>query len=351
MIPYQKSFYALVGLLICLFGCRRRKINEAYAAQQVKKALSLTGRVSAQILSGGYSGTPIFVVTDAKNIQYVIRFLEHTVVAKREREIIGLKHASDQGYGPHIYFIAPENSYVIMQCIEHQKIPAKLRESVELYQMLAHVLQKIHQGPALPIPNKTIFQRVYKTLNDISEYKDVLPLEKIENLIKIIEKVLALHMTLAPCHNDLNPNNLLFLGNEFKVIDFESIGQQDPYFDVATVSIFFCFVAQTEDVLFKTYFGHEPTDQEKAKLFFMKQLVRMHYALAFFKLGEKSLVKYNELPNLSHVQFVQQLSSTNNESFGDAQYAVQFGKILLNQAFVDLDSPKFEQAICALQKL
>ena len=203
-----------------------QKIDESFAAQQVQNALSLSGIISAKQLSGGYSGMPIFKVKATGGLTYVIRFLERKSLQDREQEILGLKHASNFDYGPHLYFIADENAFIIMEYIDNQKITLELRQSDKLYTMLAQLLRKMHNAPAFTWSAENYFEIIYercKILSDKKSAQTLIPLEKIKNDVQIIEKTLKPYATVAPCHNDLNPNNLLFAGNKFIAIDFESV--------------------------------------------------------------------------------------------------------------------------------
>jgi aminoglycoside phosphotransferase (APT) family kinase protein len=44
---------------------------------------------------------------------------------------------------------------------------------------------------------------------------------------------------LSPCHNDVNPTNMVFDGERLLLLDWDSVGLNDPLFDVATIAMFF----------------------------------------------------------------------------------------------------------------
>ena len=55
------------------------------------------------------------------------------------------------------------------------------------------------------------------------------------------------------CHNDLNPNNILF-SEDIKLIDWEYAGVNDRYFDLASVCVEFRLSAEMQEVFLEAYF-------------------------------------------------------------------------------------------------
>ena len=104
---YKKNSSKLLLLIILMLcSCGKQRIDEKYAAALVKNKLSLTGSVSAEKLAGGFSRAQLFTVT-ADSKKYVVRFLTHKSSEERSREIDFLQRASQEGYGPHVYFADP----------------------------------------------------------------------------------------------------------------------------------------------------------------------------------------------------------------------------------------------------
>ena len=49
------------------------------------------------------------------------------------------------------------------------------------------------------------------------------------------------------------------------MIDYEDASQGDPYFDLATLGIFYLFDETTTKIFLKSYFGRPPTRREEAR--------------------------------------------------------------------------------------
>ena len=110
--------------------------------------------------------------------------------------------------------------------------------------LLAQALQKVHSIKIEARPIK---------LHIKSKTKEVLQaLEVVESYKK--EYVL--------CHNDLNPQNILFFKN-VKFIDWEYAGVNDRYFDVACVCVEYGLDAKMQGLFLDFYFEKEKLHEEK----------------------------------------------------------------------------------------
>ena len=272
----------VVPLLFFAFTyCVANPIDEEYAGTLVQTTLAVSEPIVVEKLIGGLSGAQLYVVS-AGGKKYVVRFFDREKPDKWEREIANLKVASQGGYGQLSLFAEASQGVVIMEFLPAKQISSEQRQTEHLYVELARVLQKLHCGSHFQ-GSLDVFYRVHKELAKVEAVaKSGIPLDKIQRMLREIQRACALRAETAPCHNDLNPGNLIFLGQEFKIIDFETAAQADPYFDLSTVAIFYCMMNPVcERVLVTAYLNREPTPQEEARFYLMKQLVRINYALGF----------------------------------------------------------------------
>jgi len=296
----------LVSLPACTFfqkqkyetPVREPKKEALHAAMEVKKALSLKGLVFAKKLTGGHSGARLFVVTAGPK-KYVIRFLKNVSQEQKQKEIALASIASESGYGPHIYYADSKKGIVIMDYLKAKKISDQQRQSKQLYVALANILRKIHCGPPF-CQARSPFDKFRIKVERVAKYgvDAYIPLKKMEHIVSCIHKAFLPCLTFAPCHNDLHLFNLIFLENgEFKAIDFDNAGQSNPYYDIAVVALFYCVDPAHEKSLLSAYLGRKPFVHEKAKLFLMKQV-----ALLIFALGAlKSIIEKAPLYETVHV--------------------------------------------------
>jgi len=350
----MKQYITLpIAILAFFCACTTQKIDENYARNFVKKTLSLPEPVTAKILTGGFSGASLFTVT-ANGKKYVVRFFPHKTQKDRQKEIWCLNSASKGGYGPRVYFTDVDQGVIIMEYLQHQKITREQRMSPKLYRDLAHLLQKIHQGPQFA-ETINIFDRIeeYIQKNKIlaqEQQVGTIPLNKLLHILTAIRHACASHMTVAPCHNDLHPSNMIFLGNTIKVIDYETAAQSDPFFDVATVAIYNSFFnAKLEHTLFSTYLEREPTPEETAQLYLMKQAALISYAMSFLKMHPSMLYLYESLQTQPYEEFFNGVGK-GKINLEDQDAKVALAKIMIDSAIANSETHEFKDALLLLNK-
>ena len=327
---------------------QEKLMNEDYVSKLVKDKLSIKEKVTTEKLTGGFSDAQIFTATtDSK--KYVIRFLTDKSLKEKELEISALQIASQHNYGPHIYYADADKTVVIMEFLERKNISPEQRESESFYKSLAKILQKIHKGPNFEnLKNRNIFYQIGAVIKKLKQQKSQgIPIEKLENVISIIHETLKPHLTLAPCHNDLNSDNLIFLGDHFKAIDFEDASQTDPFYDIATVVNSYCHTPEYEQILLSTYLGQQPTEKEWAKLYLMKQVSWLAAPLWFLKINPKQLNQYEKLHVPSQIEFFKELT-TGKINLENPEHQLKYSKVYINYVISNVESQEFAQAIKVL---
>ncbi|MDR3646299.1 MAG: phosphotransferase [Candidatus Babeliales bacterium] len=337
--------YISIVLLFLLTSCGNL-IDEKYAANLVKNKLYIPGNVTASVLKGGLSDSKIFRVTsESKN--YVVRFLINKTLDERKIEIEALKRVSSSGYGPYIYYADIDKGVVIMEFLQNQNISEELRNSESLYILLANLLKNIHacHKTNLTDNNTKVFDDIYKDIQDLNNVSNQhIPLEKLLTITQIIQQAVTNHLTTALCHNDLNPNNILFLGNQFKAIDYEHAAQNEPYYDVATVAVFYCFRTSDEHLLLTRYLDKEPSAQAMSKLYLIEQLVWINYALAFLKMVPNILKQYQAVQVPSYWEIMEGIAE-GKINLEDPENKLKYAKVLINNVISNSQTTEFNNAI------
>lgn len=343
-------------MMLSFAGCFDKKdkklshIDEKYVAAVVKDELSLPGNVFAMDLKGGYSGAQLFAVT-SESKKYVARFISHKSQKGRDLEIHNLKIASDAGYGPQVYFSDTSRGIVIMEYLSGKKV---LQEDLlldQFYVELANLLRKIHQGPAFENSDFNVFNRINIGIQkNKAKYSDYVPLTKIEQVFTTVHQALLPHLTTnIPCHNDLHGGNLIFLGNEFKAVDYEDAGQGDPYFDVATVASYFYSDSDHEKVLIETYLGRQPSAAENAKFYLMKQVILLKWAFGWLKrVPAETIRKYGLIAAPTFIDFVKEIRSID---LSKPENGLLLLKTFFSQVLDNVESQEFKDAVDVLRGL
>jgi thiamine kinase-like enzyme len=313
------------------------------AADAAQHVLAIHEPVTVRELHGGLSGAKLFLVT-ANSKSYVLRFSSSTHLDPNE--IACLQIASDTGYGPRLYAIDPDQRYVIMEYITPHPISKEDRSSKQLYQALGEVVSKIHHGP-----NFSEHQPIFTIIkHDIEHLKNRPSLHnlatRMEKSFSVVQKALAPVTTKAPCHNDLNPNNTLYTGSSFKIIDYELAGQDDPYFDLATVIQFNCLNPEDEKELLHGYLGRDMIAKEKARLYVMKQAVRIRFAASLILYATSSDKADQGEIDVGTESYEEFATKSDPEKFDYHRLAFHLFKL----ASTSLESEEFRQAVKTIEQ-
>src|SRR6516225_5575477 len=91
---------------------------------------------------------------------------------------------------------------------------------------------------------------------------------------------------MVPSHNDLfKPDNILFDGHRVWLVDWEAAFLNDRYAELAVVANLVTTNEAEERVYLQEYFGQPPDHYQLARLFLMRQVAHMFYAMVFLFLG------------------------------------------------------------------
>lgn len=241
-------------------------------------------------LKGGMSASMLYKVA-SKDKSYVIRFIQHRSITARQREINAQTIASERGWGPKLYAADINEGWIIMQYIKPTPFAEIDRVGDAIYKALGQSLRKIHTGPAFEI-EKDAVKEVGERLERLHQEDKIPSIINYEILKNIIDSVQKNHSkVLAPTHRDLNPNNIIFSGYQPFIIDLEDAAQDDPFYDLGTVGIFYIFDAHHEEVFLNAYFNREPTQQEYGYYENMKQVVRIRLGIHFLETAPYEIIK------------------------------------------------------------
>ena len=125
----------------------------------------------------------------------------------------------------------------------------KLFTSEDDLKVLAKTIQKLHN---ITIDAKPV---------------EIIIAEKTDEVLKAFTAIENYTIEYVLCHNDLNPQNLLWYKKELKFIDWEYAGVNDRYFDLACVCVEFKLNDGMQDLFLNTYFENEAYMLEKLEAY------------------------------------------------------------------------------------
>ena len=303
-----------------------------------------------QRLAGGFSSPGIYKLSVHKN-SYVLRFSHpNRSLADEKRTLTCMRLSAEKEISPSIRYANLHDRIVIMDFIKPVPLPRK-DFSPELLIRLALTVRKLHDGTSFP-KFLSPFAVRRKFEESLKSYKSNL-IKLVSYQLEKIETILEKQKISCPTHNDLKPENILFDGMKFWFIDWEASCQGDPYFDLATIIIFYAFDTDQENLFLRAYFGNAPTDFQQAKLYMMKQSVMGYYGTAYLMVSKSkntpalSRDEIEKLPTLE--DYFKHQSSRKNQTLS-YQELQEFGWILLKEVLVNTKSEEFRKSILKLNE-
>lgn len=326
------------GSLVILDDSYRVKVRNA-----LRKTFGVNEPSTIIQLSGGFSQTVYKLSVKGK--YYILRISDASL-ADRKRESQCMKIASNIGVAPKFYYINIKDGIFIIDYIESKQLSKDNREDPNVYKELAMLLKKIHFTAGFP-KNISITKQIEKITKKPTYITSTISEIAIKN-IELLEPLLRRHFKMSSCHNDLQPNNILFDGKRFWVIDWEQAALQDPYYDLATVSNFFIHDQEKlEDLYLQTYFNGVPNKKQLAHYIIMKQISLAYYGLLLMNkmtntnLNPISEAEIQALPSLKEFY-----AKTNLYDVKDlTKHLQKFGAIMLKEAVKNMNSEQFKNAI------
>jgi thiamine kinase-like enzyme len=323
---------ALSNLLIALIflSCRTTKtfIDQEHALAAVQKVVPLSKPATIRELQGGTSQAKIFAIS-SDDTTYIVRFISHKSREESKYEIICATIASQEGYGPHLYAVEKDEGAIVIAFLERDYRSPEQRNLKEFYTVLAALLQRIHNGQAFP-RSYNLFTEVKQKLNILrTKEHTTLPLTLLETIIGKLHNALTPHMNSVPCH-------------------YESAAQADPYIDIATVALSYCFNPADEKLFLATYLGRKPSLLEEAKLIAMKNIVSISYALSALKKYHGDLSCYENTPTYPLPALLKELAQGTVSSMSQDSL-ILFAKSVLDQIIKNVESQEFLDALQLLE--
>lgn len=256
-------------------------------------------------LKGGGSKADLYRF-ELNQRNYVLRlFPQQANQLIRMHQINLATQAGKIGVGPEIYFVDFQMDGMVMEFISGRTSQRQDFEKPDHIVKFARFIQKLHQSLE-PFPIAcTPYQRFHNFMLKGEQKKIVFPkrFAEIKALMGELEETFRLFpIPLVPAHLDIHPLNILCTDEQFFLVDWVNGGLSDPFFDLATFSIFHNLNYSQIMTFLSSYFNRAPTQHEWNR-FILTQPIRLFViAAALLTLSAdadyEEALKSLELPSL-----------------------------------------------------
>jgi len=267
--------------------------------KKLKDALCIHSEKDVQSIApllGGFSGAFLYKATINNKAYVVRRSSDHFGAEGLKQEFQLSKLASDLGISPKVYYTNIETGIIVTEFIEHQlpkdHDPRPLRKNKKWLKDIIKLIKKIQNMDIreLNMGNAGTYKIFDKAYTQIPKnFLDRLD-KKEKQLFERIAKTPWPKGENVFAHGDFSVANLLFNGEKFYIVDWETAGYHHLLFDIAYFANFLV-MTKSEGLEFLTmYLEREPTEHEMQQF---NHLRRYQFGIhALHALGESA--KYHK---------------------------------------------------------
>ena len=229
------------------------------ALEDVLEAVpELHGATAVEPLAGGLTNTNYKVTTPGGS--YVVRISGKDtglLAIDRENEAYNTRCAAETGVGAPFVAALPEHDALVLEFLDGEVMSSeKLRHGDKLA-AVAEACRRLHGGRRF-LHDFDMFEIQRGYIRVVQERGFRLPERYLdfEPQVRALEQAMRVRAEgTVPCNNDLLAENFIDVGGEFRLIDYEYSGNNDPCFELGNVwSESNLSLAQLEELV-AHYFG------------------------------------------------------------------------------------------------
>ena len=235
-------------------------------------------------LLGGQMGSIQQCTVNGK--KYVARIINAPLATRRSEVLTHLSMAA-QNIAPRIYYYDQDDySLVIMEYIESKTLSWEQTRNANVLQCVAQKIRAIQAGDAVALGHNKkmdIFDLIVRGYERIRTKHHIVDHSIFEQALRkakvVYQKIESRRPLLVLSHNDLHPRNMFFINNDIVIIDWELIGLNYDFFDLALYSLYSCLTDKHEYDLLSHYLQRDPSVADLQYLKEIKLLIRLYGAL------------------------------------------------------------------------
>jgi thiamine kinase-like enzyme len=242
------------------------------------------GNVGAERLNGALTNHSYKVTTD--DGVYVLRLAGEGTCdyVDRPAERHNARVAAAAGVNAEVLYFDAKAGTMLTRFVEGAPMDGgkELRRDPGALSRAVRALGRVHRLGLVFRSRFDVFARDDRYLDLLFEMGMPPPegYHELERETEAIRRALeASPVTLAPCHNDPWPGNLLDTGERVYVIDWEYSGMNDPVWDLADLSVEAGLELEQEWAMLEVYRGGPVTPALYSRLELYKAMSDLHWAL------------------------------------------------------------------------
>lgn len=235
-------------------------------------------QITISNLEGGYSEAMNYLVQKNGNA-YVLKM--HQIdesPSKLLKEQYAMQEAAKLGISPRVFYIDSSRKSILMDFVKGSRCTQTFAKSPQFFSKISEALRKIHAIKPNPYEDETFKMKaegIYAALSSRRFFKNQ-GKEAIDLIRKIDWELSSKNYPKTNIHGDLNPGNILIDGQKIHLIDWYETLVEDPFHDLAFLSISHSYNSQEEYTLLMNYLGSVPRE---ADIYHFNQIKKINLAV------------------------------------------------------------------------
>lgn len=214
--------------------------------------------ISIEPLSGGITNSNFTIIVNGS--------LFFVSIPGRNSRLLGVdwynkfynaKICGEAGLSPKVVQRFPLQRALVLEFLPYSLCSVESLQSLAVQSRLVHTVKVLHSGASF-WQDFDMFCLIEYYTETIKDRKLVLPVgyaDYREQIWEIGEALAPYREKLVPCHNDLVRENVMDDGNRVFLLDFDYSGNNDPCFDLGSISVEAGYDDTQVRELAKAYYG------------------------------------------------------------------------------------------------
>ncbi len=203
----------------------------------------------------------------------------------RANEAVAAREAARIGVSPELVHADPTTGVMVTRFVKGARTmsPELFARDIAAAERAGRVFRTLHDSGAVFPFRFELFSMIDGYLNVLST-KDVALPDGYHDVVREADQsvraaLAARPLPLVACHCDPLCENLLDDGARMWIVDWEYSGMNDPMWDLGDLSVEGGFAPDTEEAMFRAYFGAEPSAAERGRIVIYKAMCDLLWTL------------------------------------------------------------------------
>ncbi len=231
-------------------------------------------------LAGGASGASALKI-DAGRHAYVLRLdPDRRGLQNPARSYPCQVAAADAGISPAVHYADEVEGVVLMDFVVERPATEFPGGQPALVRALGQLVGRLQATPPFPVLMEDFGALAEVMLNLVID-RGLFTAGVLDRHVAGLARIRAEYpsgVAAASAHNDINPRNVLFDGEQLWLVDWELAFGNDPIADLANIANNFSEVSDVDNLVLEGWLGRSPDDDIRRRLALMRDLHRLFYA-------------------------------------------------------------------------